>query len=136
MNTIAKYRVILWLVLLFAGGTVFGYYLSTCVARPRPWWYAGGANPEKGWRERRVESLRKALILTDEQVGRMAPSFDQAECELRQLRVETAARTREIIVANSKGLWQFLTPEQQEKFKQWIKEKSAPINTLSRVRQP
>jgi Spy/CpxP family protein refolding chaperone len=136
MNTLAKYRAIMWLILLFAGGAVFGYYLSTCVARPRTGWYAGGANPEKGWRERRVENLRKALNLTDEQVGRMAPSFDQAERELRQLRVETAARTREIVASNSKGLWQLLTPEQQEKFKQWIKEKSASTNALGRARQP
>ena len=124
MNTFAKTRVVLWLALLFAGGAIFGCYVSTCLACPSCAPSGTVREPERNWRARRMESLRRALNLTDGQVREMAPAFDKAEASLRRLREETAARAREIVKANGKELMPLLTAEQQEKFRRWVAEQT------------
>jgi TolA-binding protein len=95
MKNVAKYRVLLWLALLFSCGAVFGYYVATRLTPPNGQNSSQGRALENNWRARRTESLRRALDLTDEQLRDMAPAFDRAEESLRRLREETAVRYRE-----------------------------------------
>jgi len=134
MKTFDKYRVLLWLALLFACGGVFGYYASPRLMYPNCRTSVNGKAPETHWRERRIETLRTVLDLTEEQIRAMEPSFDIAEESLRRLREATATRTREIVKANGKELMPLLTAEQQEKFKQWVAVQllsAAPVSKAS-----
>jgi hypothetical protein len=136
MKQFAKYRVLLWLALLFSCGAVFGYYVSTRLTPPNGQNSSQGRALESTWRARRIESLRRALDLTDEQLRDMSPAFDRAEDSLRRLREETATRAREIVKANGKELMPLLTLEQQERFKRWVAEQARSLAPISPGQSP
>lgn len=117
----AKLRVIFWLLLLFASGALFGSASSRWTMADG-WARPGGKPPERIWRERRVETLRRVLDLSDEQLRQMDPAFDRFEADLRSLNQETRTRSYAIIAANGSAIWPALSSEQQEKFKSWFKE--------------
>ncbi len=87
-----------------------------------------GFGPQGGHHEagNPADHLAKALGLSDEQKGKLAPIFDQTKPKLEAIHKEAAAKAKEATEAAHKDIKSLLTPEQQEKFEKLHQEHAKP----------
>ena len=113
MTAFRKFRVVLYLLLLFAAGTACG--LGWAEAR-RPAWTRG---PEwaRRWMDHRMKLDFEAVQATPEQQAALRPSYERLVTEFSTVQVEASAKLNQAFVRHGFELMQTLSPEQVEAYK-------------------
>jgi Spy/CpxP family protein refolding chaperone len=113
MNAISKYRLALYLTLLFLAGAVTGGSLSWSLIKKNEF------KPAPGDMAQHIrKSLQSQLNLTTDQVEKIRPAVDQAVKTLASIHDQTKPQIDEVFKNLNAELAKCLTPEQGEKLQE------------------
>lgn len=125
MTSLALAKVSLCFAAVFAAGGVTGVAVTLKRANDS----AIRAQVEARWIEkRRLEDVRR-LELTPEQIEKLKPLYAELLAEVREVRERAASDLVEAARRQGRGMWQHLTPEQQQKLLQLGEERRANWQT-------
>ena len=119
MTTLALAKVSLCFAAVFAAGGVTGVAVTLKRANDP----AIRAQVEARWIEkRRLEDARR-LELTPEQVEQLKPLYTELLSDVRGVRERAASDLLEAARRQGRGMWEHLTPEQQQRLLQLAAER-------------
>ena len=113
----AKWKIIVALVGIFAAGAVTGGLVALRVAKEMAE-RRGGPNVPAPWGPQQLRRLTERLQLSDEQVAKLRPILRRNMVDLNRLRAFTSAEMRRNFERLEYDIAAVLTPEQQAKYRE------------------
>lgn len=119
MNQLTTSKVIAYLTLIFIAGGATGAVVTLKTAHVRE---AQPPSMEKVC-TRIQDRLRTKLSLTDEQLKKLQPIFEETGVELRAIRAQAIHETDKVICSAHQQISKELSPEQKVKLEQFDSER-------------
>ena len=119
MNTMGKWKLGLYVILIFVAGAGSGALIAWEVGRKTP--IPPTPTPEIAVRLK--ERFQSRLELTPDQMTKIAPMIDQAMHRLETIRRDTATQIFDNVSNMHEQVVQVLTPPQRGKFEELEKER-------------
>lgn len=127
MNSALKWKLIAGFLLVFIAGCAAGMFLTMTIGHQLMFGQHLPIGPAMKNR------LRWQLRLTDEQMAKISPIIDKTGAQLEEIRGDTGKRVRDVIAESHLQIAQYLTPEQQQRFKEieerrrrWMQQHHGP----------
>jgi Spy/CpxP family protein refolding chaperone len=125
MTPIGKWKLGLYVALIFAAGAGSGALVSWQISRKTP--IPPTPTPEIAIRLK--DRLHDRLQLTPDQMAKIAPMIDEAMRRLETVRRETATQIFSNVSTMHEQVVQVLTPEQRAKFEELEAERKSYLRT-------
>jgi len=124
MKPFTRLRIVICLLLLFAAGAFAGSSITrTSARRNLTSERSKFKNAEDQWLQRLHDQYAAELDMTPEQIAQAQPAMEQARSQFRKTREEAAQQTRHTMGELYRSVQKTLTPEQQKKFSQLVKQR-------------
>lgn len=138
-----KAKLISGLAAIFIAGLVVGGSVGFQVGRsgapkPPPREHRDGKGGNRGgdFVERMCSRQQKDLGLSEEQMAKIKPIYEQASAELKDVNAENYERVRAIFRASHEKIKPLLTPEQIQKFEEKNRERELRFKKHSLDKPP
>jgi hypothetical protein len=138
----AKAKLILGLVAIFAAGLVVGGSVGFQVAKsnaPKPVEKSDRRDGKRGGGDfvtKMCSRQQKDLGLTDEQVEKIKPIYEQANAQLKEVNAENFERVRAIFRSTHEKIKPLLTTDQAQKFEEKNREREMRFKKHSEDKPP